>query len=175
MAGTLFLLCSLKTHQLTDDCDILVYWYGRKYYISQNHPLRKNKAQKQASWLSLWSRWYLKADTGHRPLTCRLDTEALQAAMPKVARGPRNVTNRTKRSPWQQGRGQRRQEGSHLRNICWQEESPSWWEKSHAETKNEHNPRCWVHWEDIPWGLSITIKPSQTLCSREESLWMFNL
>ena len=91
---------------IADDCDILVYWYGRKYYIFQNHSLRKNKAQKQASWLSLWSRWYLEADTGHRPLTCRLNTEALQAAMPKIACDPRNVTNRTKRSPWQQSRGQ---------------------------------------------------------------------
>ena len=91
---------------IADDCDILVYWYGRKYYIFQNHSLRKNKAQKQASWLSLWSRWYLEADTGHRPLTCSLNTEALQAAMPKIACDPRNVTNRTKRSPWQQSRGQ---------------------------------------------------------------------
>ena len=160
---------------IADDCDIIVYWCGRKYYISQNHPLIKNKAQRQASWLSLWSRWYLEADTGHRPLTCRLDTEALQATMPKIARGPRNVTNRIKTSPWQQGRGQRRQEGGHLRNICQQEESPSWLEKSHAETKNEHNPRCWVQQEDIPQGLSIIIKPSQTLCGGEAFLWLFDI
>ena len=61
--------------------------------------LEKSEAQKQASWLSLWSRWWQEADPGHRPLTCRLSTGALKEAVPKIVGGPRNVTNRTQGHP----------------------------------------------------------------------------
>lgn len=46
-----------------------------------------------------WSRWHEEADTGHRSLTCRLDTDALQNAMPKTVGSIGNVTNRTQGHP----------------------------------------------------------------------------
>lgn len=69
---------------------------------SRTMHLAKSKAQKQASWLRLWSRWGREDDTGHRLLTCRLDPGALWAVAPKAVSGPGNAADRTQGHPGSQ-------------------------------------------------------------------------